>query len=163
MNIGHNLITDFDVRKMWKGIRRNVFRGLKPAKVECKLGDAQGAVATLTCTADAAAIYVVLTTAAHGRFEPNAFPLIGGSREVRFLSWNGTADVDLLKSTLRIDHAGKWPLTPPAVSAALVSAATVQPPLTGTAARRSRPQKREDPVPRPGQCRQDHAPAPAEG
>ena len=34
MNIGHNLITDFDVRKMWKGIRRNVFRGLKPAKVD---------------------------------------------------------------------------------------------------------------------------------
>tara|TARA_B100000401_G_C52499194_1_gene574177 strand:- start:8 stop:397 length:390 start_codon:yes stop_codon:yes gene_type:complete len=34
MNVGHNLITDFDVRKMWKCIRRKVFRGLKPAKVD---------------------------------------------------------------------------------------------------------------------------------
>ena len=34
MNIGHNLITDFGVRKMWKGIRTKVFRGLKPAKVD---------------------------------------------------------------------------------------------------------------------------------
>ena len=34
MNIGHNLIKDFHVRKMWKGIRRKVFRGLTPAKVD---------------------------------------------------------------------------------------------------------------------------------
>lgn len=34
MNIGHNLIKDFDVRKMWKGIRSKVLRSLKPAKVD---------------------------------------------------------------------------------------------------------------------------------
>ena len=131
------LVSDSEGSEMVASLAPPNAMALKMAKVECKVGDVQGAVATLTCTADAVAIYVVLTTAAHGRFEPNAFPLIGSSREVKFLSWNGTADVDLLKSTLRIDHAGKWPLTPPAVSAAFVSAAMVQPPLTGALAARS--------------------------
>ena len=81
---------------------------LKSARVACAVGDVQSTAASLICTADAVAVYVVLTTAARGRFEPNAFVLVG-SRKVKFLSWtNGTVDLNLLKSSLRVDHAGKW-------------------------------------------------------
>lgn len=111
---------------------------LKPAKVSCTVGGGGGAAVaaqgdddaddggkeaeaiSVTCTSDAVAVYVVLTTAAHGRFEPNAFVLGNSSREVKFLPWNGNGttskeDVEgLLRSSLRVDHAAKWPLYPPA-------------------------------------------------
>ena len=94
---------------------------LRPAEVACTVGAAAArggaeaaGVVSVTCTSDAVAVYVVLTTAAHGRFEPNAFALTNSSREIKFLSWDGAADVGLLKSSLRVDHAAKWPLYPPA-------------------------------------------------
>jgi hypothetical protein len=87
---------------------------LKQAQVSCTVGAAHDAYVNITCTADAVAAYVVLTTAAYGRFEPNAF-LLTNTREVQFISWttNGTADVNLLKSSLRVDHARKWPMYVP--------------------------------------------------
>lgn len=108
---------------------------LKPAKVTCTVGGAavaqgddddadddgkEAEAISVACTSDAVAVYVVLTTAAHGRFEPNAFVLGRRSREVQFLPWNGNSTtskedvVGLLKSSLRVDHAAKWPLYPPA-------------------------------------------------
>lgn len=86
---------------------------LKPANVTCTVGAARDEMISVMCTTDAVAVYVVLTTAAHGRFEPNAF-ILSSAREVKFFSWNGTVDVGLLKSSLRVDHAAKWPLYPPA-------------------------------------------------
>jgi hypothetical protein len=106
------LVYDSGGTEMIAGLVPLNVMALKPAKVACTVGTAQDDVINVKCTSDAVAVYVVLTTTAHGRFEPNAF-FLSGSREVKFLSWNGT-DVELLNSSLRVDHAAKWPLYPPA-------------------------------------------------
>ena len=106
------LVSDSEGTEMMAGLVPLNTMELKPAKVTCTIDAAHEQVVSLTCASDAVAVYVVLTTAAHGRFEPNAF-FLSGSRDVKFLSWNGTADKELLKSSLRVDHAAKWPLYPP--------------------------------------------------
>lgn len=55
----------------------------------------------------AAALYVVLTTVAEGRFSDNAFLLEGSvKKEMWFVSWKPVTDsvVDLLRSSLRVEH-----------------------------------------------------------
>ena len=50
------------------------------------------------------ALFVVLTTAAPGRFGKNAFMLLPGvAEDVEFLPW-GVLDEDLLKGSLRVEH-----------------------------------------------------------
>lgn len=109
------VVTDSEGTEMMAGLVPLNAMALKPATVACTVGVVQDEIISVTCKSNAVAVYVVLTTAAQGRFEPNAF-FLSGSREVKFLSWNGTADADLLKSSLRVDHAAKWPLYPPASS-----------------------------------------------
>lgn len=52
---------------------------------------------------DHLALYVVLTTAAHGRFEDNAFLLKPGSRSLAFVPF-AEGQEDVLRDTLRVEH-----------------------------------------------------------
>ena len=68
-----------------------------------------GASGAITLTTTATALYVVLTTAASGRFSDNAFLLEAGEPKViEFVSWKpgGTDAMQLavLKSSLRVEH-----------------------------------------------------------
>eukprot|EP01052_Picozoa_sp_SAG31_P049010 SAG31_NODE_10533_length_1127_cov_1.463035_1_plen_195_part_00 len=59
---------------------------------------------TVTLTADALCMWVVLTTAAHGRFEDNAFLLRGDqAKKIRFEPFLPKQEA-ALKSTLRVEH-----------------------------------------------------------
>ena len=62
-----------------------------------------GASVNVTVTASDAALFVGLTTAAHGRFEPNFFVMARGQATVAFLPF-GALDVATLASTLRVEH-----------------------------------------------------------
>ena len=85
---------------------------LAPANVTWHVGQpaSDGSHVTITLTSDSPALYVVLTTAAQGRFSDSAILLEGGvtaAREVDFLPWDGPLDatkVALLRSTLRVEH-----------------------------------------------------------
>ena len=69
--------------------------------------NADGSV-NVTCSTDATAAYVTLTTLAAGRFSDNAFLLLpgpGAARVVRFLpGGDAQAAGDALRATLRLDH-----------------------------------------------------------
>jgi len=65
--------------------------------------NADGSV-DITLTADATALYVTLTTLAHGRFSDNAFALPTGKATVQFIPF-GDLDVPTLKASLRVEHA----------------------------------------------------------
>lgn len=55
--------------------------------------------------ASATALYVVLTTLAHGRFSDNAFAMVPGGRTVQFVPLAGEAvDVETLRLSLRVEH-----------------------------------------------------------
>jgi hypothetical protein len=60
----------------------------------------------ITLTANATALYVVLTTRAQGRFSDNAVVLEAGQKVVEFLPWSelDAQGVALLKSSLRVEH-----------------------------------------------------------
>eukprot|EP01047_Picozoa_sp_COSAG01_P040745 COSAG01_NODE_3448_length_6086_cov_4.407049_8_plen_432_part_00 len=83
---------------------------LAPAKISWSIGpvSADGNRVKISLRSNATALYVVLTTAAQGRFSDNAFLLRGGVvRDLDFLSWSGAMDsakVALLQSTLRVEH-----------------------------------------------------------
>jgi hypothetical protein len=85
---------------------------LAPASVSLSLGQpaADGSRVAITLASNATALYVVLTTAAQGRFSDNSLLLEGGAtgaRQVDFLPWDGPMDeakVALLRSTLRVEH-----------------------------------------------------------
>ena len=85
---------------------------LEPANVNWSLGQpaADGSHVPITLTSNATALYVVLTTAASGRFSDNSLLLEGGAagvRQVHFLPWDGPIDEEkmaLLRSTLRVEH-----------------------------------------------------------
>jgi hypothetical protein len=85
---------------------------LAPANVSWSLEQpaADGSRVPITLTSNATALYVVLTTAAQGRFSDNSLLLEGGAtgaRQVDFLPWDGPMDeakVALLRSTLRVEH-----------------------------------------------------------
>jgi len=61
----------------------------------------------ITVTAGGTALFVGLTTAAHGRFSDNFFILPPGRRELSFLAF-GPLDVAALKATLRVEHARSY-------------------------------------------------------
>ena len=66
-----------------------------------------GASVPIKLTATATALYVVLTTAANGRFSDNALLLEAGvPTAVEFIGWSAVdaAALALLKSTLRVEH-----------------------------------------------------------
>jgi len=64
--------------------------------------NAEGSVDVTLATA-ATALFVTLTTAAQGRFSDNAFALRPGTSTIQFVPW-GALDLELLKSTLRVEH-----------------------------------------------------------
>ena len=61
----------------------------------------------ITLTTDNVAMYVVLTTRAHGRFSDNAFVLLPGQRVVQFISFDGP-DLAKLTVTLRVEHLAMY-------------------------------------------------------
>jgi hypothetical protein len=81
------------------------------ANVTATVGDkpsGNGEQVPITLKASATAMYVVLTTAAPGRFSDNAILIEGGqSVVVDFISWDGPMNatgLELLKSSLRVEH-----------------------------------------------------------
>jgi hypothetical protein len=82
-------------------------QALPSAAVTATVGDKQADDAVpITLTANATALYVVLTTRAQGRFSDNAFLLEVGQTVVEFLPWTelDTEGMALLKSSLRVEH-----------------------------------------------------------
>ena len=64
----------------------------------------RGGTVPITLSTNATALYVVLTTRADGRFSDNAFLLEAGmATVVDFLPW-GPLDLQLLKTSLRVEH-----------------------------------------------------------
>jgi hypothetical protein len=62
----------------------------------------------ITVTSTATAMFVVLTTAASGRFSDNAFLLEQGkTRQIFFHPWTEEDQFGLLKSSLRVEHLGE--------------------------------------------------------
>jgi len=70
--------------------------------------DSQG---TITLKSDKFAVFVTLTTRAHGRFSDNAFLMFPGTKQVQF-KWFGNPDVATLSSSLRVEHAQMY-ISPP--------------------------------------------------
>ena len=65
------------------------------------------ATVSISVVADAAALFVGLTTAAHGRFSENFFVMPAGTVTVEFVPF-GDLDLDLLASTLRVEHVKSY-------------------------------------------------------
>ena len=57
----------------------------------------------ITCSTDGVALYVVLTTLAHGRFSDNAMLVLPPGQTVLFYPF-GALDLPLLTSSLRVEH-----------------------------------------------------------
>jgi beta-mannosidase len=57
----------------------------------------------VTVSTDKAAMWIMLTTAAHGRFEDNAFLLARGSRTLEFVAFMDGQEASL-SSTIRVEH-----------------------------------------------------------
>jgi hypothetical protein len=68
---------------------------------------ADGSAVPITVSADGAALFVGLTTAAHGRFSRNFFIMPKGQVSLEFIPF-GTLDVVTLKATLRVDHVRSY-------------------------------------------------------
>ena len=64
---------------------------------------ADGSSVSITVDADGAALFVGLSTAAHGRFSRNFFVMAKGQTTVDFLPF-GELDLATLKATLRVEH-----------------------------------------------------------
>ena len=84
-------------------------RQLPPAAVSAKLGshpvtpNSDGTF-DVTLSTNATALYVTLTTAAHGRFSDNFFAMpAGSSRVVKFVPFS-TFDATTLAPSLRVEH-----------------------------------------------------------
>ena len=56
---------------------------------------------------DVVAVWVTLTTHAHGRFSDNAFLMQPGSRVLKFFPFEGF-ELSELKSTLRVEHVATY-------------------------------------------------------
>jgi hypothetical protein len=63
----------------------------------------KGQIVPITVEADGAALFVGLTTAAHGRFSRNFFVMAKGKLEILFIPF-GALDVATLNATLRVEH-----------------------------------------------------------
>ena len=66
-----------------------------------------GSSVNITVNADGAALFVGLTTAAHGRFSRNFFVMKKGQTTVDFVPF-GELDVATLKATLRVEHVRSY-------------------------------------------------------
>ena len=62
---------------------------------------------SVTVASDVVAVWVTLTTRAHGRFEDNAFVMQPGSRVIKFFPW-GELDMATLKSSLRVEDLSAY-------------------------------------------------------
>ena len=84
----------------------------------------------LPCCSSSTALYVTLTTRAHGRFSDNAFAMPPGARQLTFVPL-GTPDPKGLAASLRVEHLQPYlshqPAAPvdPATAAKAVNAAIV--------------------------------------
>ena len=61
----------------------------------------------ITVEADGAALFVGLTTAAHGRFSENFFVMAKGKIDISFIPF-GRLDIDTLRATLRVEHVRSY-------------------------------------------------------
>ena len=80
---------------------------LPAANVTVTIAAAAAGTAAITLSSNATALYVVLTTAAPGRFEDNSVLLERGyPLTIGFVPWGESDpfDLALLKSTLRVEH-----------------------------------------------------------
>ena len=57
----------------------------------------------VTVTASSTALFVTLTTLAHGRFSDNSFAMSPGAVTLQFLPF-GALDAALLRKSLRVEH-----------------------------------------------------------
>jgi hypothetical protein len=84
---------------------------LAPAAVSFSVAaqpSADGSV-DIELSTDAPALFVTLTTLAQGRFSDNAFLLLPGSpRTVQYVPFVQPTDLDVLRTTLRLEHAGSY-------------------------------------------------------
>ena len=88
----------------------------------------------LPCCSSSTALYVTLTTRAHGRFSDNAFAMPPGARQLTFVPL-GTPDPKGLAASLRVEHLQPYlshqpaapvdPAAPAATAAKAVNAAIV--------------------------------------
>jgi hypothetical protein len=88
----------------------------------------------LPCCSSSTALYVTLTTRAHGRFSDNAFAMPPGERQLTFVPL-GTPDPKGLAASLRVEHLQPYlshqpavpvdPAAPAATAAKAVNAAIV--------------------------------------
>jgi len=63
----------------------------------------------VTLTTDATALYVTLTTLAQGRFSDNALLLLPGApRVVKYMPFTATTDIDVLTTTIRVEHVASY-------------------------------------------------------
>ena len=90
-----------------KVLARNVLPLTAPGQFQLPVAtvaiDAVGADGTITLSSTATAVYVWLSTLAHGRFSENGIVLLSGKTTVRFVPF-GDLDVATLKSSLRVEH-----------------------------------------------------------
>jgi len=68
--------------------------------------NADGSIDILLST-DKAAVYVTLTTLAHGHFSDNAFAMKAGAGRLQFIPF-GPLDRDLLRRSLRLEHLQQY-------------------------------------------------------
>ena len=80
------------------------------ATVQFGQPDENGYEIVLTVAVPSPALYVHLTTLASGRFSENSFSLVSTlSKNVTFTAIGSMSiDVDLLKSSLRVEHLGQY-------------------------------------------------------
>ena len=73
---------------------------------------------TLHCESEGVALYVWLSTLAHGRFSDNGFMMVANTntgidvKEVEFVSFAPVLDLDTLKQSLRVEHLGQHLASP---------------------------------------------------
>ena len=61
---------------------------------------------TLVSKSEGVALYVWLSTLAHGRFEDNGFMLLPGTATLDFIAF-GSLDSQSLQASLRVEHLGE--------------------------------------------------------
>lgn len=85
--------------------------GLKASNVAATVaaGPNPDGTVNVTVTTDAVALWVTLTTAAHGRFSDNAFVALPGKATVQFMPFGSEkVDIATLRSTLRVEDVSTY-------------------------------------------------------
>ena len=97
---------------------------LPPSQVSARavavaVGDGDSASMAVEVTATKSAVYVWLSSLAHGHFEENGFAMAAGTKTVAFVP-HGAANASALASTLRVEHLQPYlpplPPSPPSPS-----------------------------------------------